>query len=116
MQLPNTFDGLIERASHLDLYKKLIRQLNKDFLLANLELDLHEEVLPSSLKLVLQDTVFQLINQKFTEYLNLLYIVDVPEKEVKQLDGFDVVKLSEEVTFLILKRELQKVIFKAKYS
>lgn len=106
----------MEKAAHLDLYQNLVRQLNKDFLLANLELDLHEEVLPSSLKLVLQDTVFQLINQKFTEYLNLLYIVDVPEKEVKQLDGFDVVKLSQEVTFLILKRELQKVIFKAKYS
>ncbi len=115
MQLPNTFESLIEEANQLDLYRKLILQLNKDFLLANIDLDFHEEVLPSSLKLILHDTVYKLIQEKFTEYLNLLYIIDVPEKQVKALDGDDVFKLSEEVTFLILKREWQKVWFKKHY-
>ncbi|MDA9069872.1 hypothetical protein N9B67_03685 [Algibacter sp.] len=116
MQLPNTFESLIEEANQLDLYRKLILQLNKDFLLANIDLDFHEEVLPSSLKLILHDTVYKLIQEKFTEYLNLLYIIDVPEKQVKALDGDDVFKLSEEVSFLILKREWQKVWFRNKYS
>ena len=31
MKLPETFDALIEEANTLDLYKKLILQLNKDF-------------------------------------------------------------------------------------
>ena len=115
MQLPNTFESLIEEANQLDLYRKLILQLNKDFLLANIDLDFHEEVLPSSLKLILHDTVYKLIEEKFTEYLNLLYIIDVPEKQVKALDGDDVFKLSEEVSFLILKREWQKVWFKKHY-
>ncbi|WP_295981784.1 hypothetical protein [uncultured Algibacter sp.] len=115
MQLPNTFESLIEEANQLDLYRKLILQLNKDFLLANIDLDFHEEVLPSSLKLILHDTVYKLIQEKFTEYLNLLYIIDVPEKQVKALDGDDVFKLSEEVSFLILKREWQKVWFKKHY-
>ena len=115
MQLPNTFESLIEEANQLDLYRKLILQLNKDFLLANIDLDFHEEVLPSSLKLILHDTVCKLIQEKFTEYLNLLYIIDVPEKQVKALDGDDVFKLSEEVSFLILKREWQKVWFKKHY-
>ncbi len=116
MQLPNTFDGLIEEATQLDLYKKLIFQLNKDFLLANLDLDLHEEVLPTSLKLILHETVYKLIQEKFTEYLNLLYIIDVSEQRVKALDGDDVLKLSEDVALLILQREWQKVWFKNKYS
>lgn len=115
MQLPTTFENLIEEANKLDLYKKLIRQLNKDFLLANIDLDFHEEVLPSSLKLILHETVYRLIQEKFTDYLNLLYIIDVSEKQVKALDGDDVLKLSDDVSFLILKREWQKVWFKNKY-
>jgi hypothetical protein len=116
MQLPNTFDGLIEEATQLDLYKKLIFQLNKDFLLANLDLDLHEDILPTSLKLILHEMVYKLIQEKFTEYLNLLYIIDVSEQRVKALDGDDVLKLSEDVALLILQREWQKVWFKNKYS
>jgi len=116
MQLPNTFEDLVEEANQLDLYKKLIFQLNKDFLLANIDLDFHEDILPSSLKLLLHETVYKLIQEKFTEYLNLLYIIDVSEKEVKALDGDDILKLSENVTFLILKREWQKVWFRNKYS
>ena len=115
-QLPNTFESLIEEANQLDLYRKLILQLNKDFLLANVDLDFHEEVLPSSLKLLLHETIYKLIQEKFTEYLNLLYIIDVSEKQVKALDGEDTLKLSEDVAFLILKREWQKVWFRNKYS
>ncbi|MFS4482382.1 hypothetical protein ACKGJY_05160 [Hyunsoonleella sp. 2307UL5-6] len=116
MQLPKTFERLIEDATQLNLYKKLIVQLNKDFLLANIDLDFHEDVLPSSLKLILHETVFKLIQEKFTEYLNLLYIIDVAENKVKALNGDDTLKLSEDVMFLILQREWQKVWFKHTYS
>ncbi|MCL6296204.1 hypothetical protein [Jejuia spongiicola] len=115
MQLPSTFETLIEEANQFNLYNKLIKQLNKDFLLANIDLDFHEDVLPTSLKLLLHETIYKLIQEKFTEYLNLLYIIDVSEKQVKALDGNDTLKLSEEVSFLILKREWQKVWYKNKY-
>lgn len=116
MQLPLNFEQLIEEANQLDLYKKLVVQLNKDFLFANIDLDFNEEILPSSLKLLLHETIYKLIQEKFIEYLNLLYIIDVPESKVKALDGSDALKLSEEVTFLILLREWQKVWFRNKYS
>ena len=116
MQLPLNFEGLIEEANKANLYKRLVQQLNKDFLLANIDLDFHEDVLPSSLKFILHETVYKLIQEKFSEYLNLLYIIDVSEHKVKALDGNDVLKLSEDVSFLILKREWQKVWFKHKYS
>ncbi|WMI66907.1 hypothetical protein RBH94_07035 [Aestuariibaculum sp. YM273] len=116
MQLPSTFEDLIDEANKLDLYSKLVVQLNKDFLLANIDLDFHEDILPSSLKLMLHETVYKLIQEKFVDYLNLLYIIDVSEKQVKELDGSDVLKLSEAVTFLILKREWQKVWFRHKYQ
>ena len=115
MNSPSTFEDLIAEVNQLDLYKKLVLQLNKDFLLANVDLDFHEDVLPTSLKLLLHEAVYKLIQEKFAEYLNLLYIIDVSEKQVKALDGSDTFKLSEEVSFLILKREWQKVWFRNKY-
>ena len=109
MQLPSTFEALIEEANKSELYHKLILQLNKDLLLANVDLQFDRDTLPTSLKFLLHETIFDLIQEKFAEYLNLLYIIDVPEKKVKQLDGSDIVKLSEQVAFLILQREWQKV-------
>jgi hypothetical protein len=115
MQLPSNFEDLIQQAANINLYNKLIVQLNKDFLLANIDLDFDETILPSSLKLMLQETLFHLIQEKFMDYLNLLYIIDVPENKVKQLDGSDMIKLSEEVSFLILLREWQKVWYRNRY-
>ncbi len=116
MQLPKTFEELIKEAEQLNLYKKLIFQLNKDFHLANIDLGFHEDILPSSLKLMLHETVYQLIQEKFNEYLNLLYIIDVSEKQIIALNGNDTLQLSNQVTFLILQREWQKVWFKNKYA
>ncbi len=116
MNLPSNFEDLITEATSLDLYQKLIIQLNKDLLYANIDLEFDEETLPTSLKLVLHEMVFQLIQNKFSDYLNLLYIVDVSEIKIRALDGNDTLKLSDKVTFLILQRVLQKVWYKAKYS
>lgn len=115
MQLPSNFEDLVQEATKIDLYGKLVKQLNKDFLLANIDLDFDETILPTSLKLLLQETVFNLIQNKFSDYLNLLYIIDVPEKKVKQLDGSDMMKLSEDVSFLLLLREWQKVWYRNNY-
>lgn len=115
MALPSNFDDLIAEANQLELYQKLILQLNKDLLLANVDLEFDEDVLPTSLKLILHETVYHLIQEKFADYLNLLYIIDVSESKIKELDGSDVLKLSEQVTFLILQREWQKVWYRNKY-
>ena len=116
MSLPSNFEDLISEAATLDLYQKLILQLNKDLLYANVDLEFDEETLPTSLKLVLHETIFHLIQNKFSDYLNLLYIIDVSELKIRALDGNDTLKLSEDVAFLILQREWQKVWYKAKYS
>lgn len=115
MLLPDNFNELMTQANNENLYSKLIIQLNKDFLLANINLDFDEEILPTSLKYMLHEIVFKLIQDKFTEYLNLLYIIDVSEEKVRLLDGSDIALLSEKVTFLILQREWQKVWYRNKY-
>lgn len=116
METVKTFDDLVDKANKWELYGKLVAQLNKDLALANVDLEFDSEVLPTSLKLLLHDEVYRLIQHKFMEYLNLLYIVDVSEEKIKQLDGNDTIELAENVTFLILKREWQKVYYRNKFS
>ena len=112
---PKTADLLLTEASQENLYQKLIDQINKDFNLANESIDVPQNATPNELKLQLHDKIYRLIQYKFAEYLNLLYIIDVSESEIKKLDGSDIMQLSEQVAFLILKREWQKVWFRNKY-
>lgn len=105
---------LLTDATKEQLYIKLIEQLNKDFLLANIEKSFSDTLKPSELKIELHEAVYQLIQEKFADYLNLLYIMDVAEVKVKALDSSDLVNFSEQVVFLMLQREWQKVWFKNK--
>ncbi len=102
-------------ATRENLYLKLIDQLNKDFNLANEAVDFPQSTTPEELKVQLHEKIYRLIQYRFAEYLNLLYIIDVSEDQVKQLDGSDMVELSRNVAFLILKREWQKVWFRNRY-
>lgn len=112
---PLNTDLLFEEAQKEALYLKLIEQINKDFNLANEGIDFPLSTSPKELQIQLHEKIYRLIQYKFAEYLNLLYIIDVSEEEIKKLDGSDLVILAQEVAFLILKREWQKVWFKSKY-
>ncbi len=109
---PINTDNLLSEAEKENLYLKLLEQVNKDFNFANEPIDFPMSTKPVELKIQLHEKVYRLIQHKFAEYLNLLYIIDVPESEVKKLDGSDLVELSEQIVFLILKREWQKVWFR----
>ena len=97
------------------MYQKLIEQINKDFNLANEGIDFPLSTKPEELKIQLHEKMYRMIQCKFAEYLNLLYIIDVSEAQIKQLDGSDISELSGQVSFLILKREWQKVWFRNRY-
>lgn len=112
---PINSDVLLNEASKDNLYSKLIEQINKDFNLANEPIDFSMAITPEELKVELHEKIYRLIQYKFAEYLNLLYIIDVPEDQIKKLDGSDLVILSEQVSFLILKREWMKVWFRNNY-
>ncbi|RZK12740.1 MAG: hypothetical protein EOO46_02010 [Flavobacterium sp.] len=112
---PKSTDLLLSEAESENLYPKLIEQINKDFNLANEAIDFPASTSPNELKVQLHEKIYRLIQYKFAEYLNLLYIIDVPEDQIKQLDGSDLVDLSEQVSFLILKREWMKVWFRNRF-
>ncbi|MFI2742099.1 hypothetical protein ACG2LH_05125 [Zhouia sp. PK063] len=114
-EVKNT-QALLTQATAENLYVNLVNQLQKDVQLANLEWMLPEDVTPSQLIIYLHEFIYQLISHRFTAYLNLLYIIDVSEDKIKALDGSDLVALAKNVSFLILKREWQKVWLKNTYQ
>src|SRR5690554_4291038 len=111
-EIPQNTDLLLSKAQKESLYVKLIEQLEKDFTLANQLIELNVEMSPFKLKMVLHNKIYELIQYRFSDYLSLLYIVDVPEQQIKALTEVDLVELSEQISFLILKREWQKVWFR----
>ena len=113
--IPANVENLFMQVQNENLYEKLIEQINKDFNLANEGIDFPLSTSPDELKNQLHEKVYRMIQYKFTEYLNLLYIIDVSESEIKKLDGSDLVVLAEQVSSMILKREWMKVWFRNRY-
>ncbi len=112
----NTSLELLQYAASIALYEKLVIQLKKDFALANITLDLPDGITPVALKTVLKEKIYVLLLERFPDYLNLLYIIDVPEKAFSSIKSTNVVEVAEGVCFLVLKREWQKVWLKQSYS
>ena len=107
---------LLKDAQKNELYPKLVIQLKKDFELANLRLKISDNPPLEKLKTELHEKVYRLILEQFPEYLNLLYIVDVSEDKVRQIETTDVVDMAGAVSFLILKREWQKVSLRQQFG
>ena len=115
VDFPNSI-FLLENALAKRLYQKLILQLNKDFQLSNVNLEIPLGALPDDVVSNLREKIYHLIMERFPTYLNLLYVVDVSEAEISNLHGSDAVEMADQVSFLILKRIWKKVWLKEKYS
>ncbi|MGX1928689.1 hypothetical protein [Flagellimonas sp. 2504JD4-2] len=112
----NTSLEILQSAQKELLFHTLLQQIQKDFALANVDLKLSEDMEPLRFKEVLREKIYFLILEKFQQYLNLLYVVDISEGEVRKMSSLDAADASAEMCFLILKREWQKVWFKHKYN
>tara|TARA_R110000787_G_scaffold43892_2_gene107502 strand:- start:80594 stop:80941 length:348 start_codon:yes stop_codon:yes gene_type:complete len=110
-----TSEEIITQSEGFQLYKNLVLQLNKDFKRANIDIDFIKDISPSDLKLKLNNAIHNLILNKYSEYLNLLYIIDVSEEKIKKITAISTQEISEEITYFILLREWQKVWFKSNY-
>ena len=107
---------ILETAAAEKLYKNLVRQLSKDFEMSNVPIEALTGLSHKELIALLREKIYQLILEDFTDYLNLLYIIDVPETAFKDLEVTDVVEVADQVGLLILQRELVKVRLKNRFS
>ena len=106
---------LFRKITTANLYSKLIEQLDKDFVFAGLPSSFSEEILPQEIISYLTQLLIELITKRFSDYLNLLYRIDISEIEIKKLDGSNIEIMSEQVAILIIQRECQKVLLRNKF-
>ncbi|MFT7900842.1 hypothetical protein VBY74_12765 [Tenacibaculum ascidiaceicola] len=111
----NSID-LLTNVANQKLYKQLIIQLNKDLSLVGVDLIFSESNSPLQLKETLQTLIKELILNDFSSYTNLLYRIDVSEKDTQNVESANIDVYAENVTFLILKRVWKKVWFKNQFS
>ena len=105
---------LLQGIESENLVAKLIMQLNKDFYLANISEKFEQSVSINNLKSNLVRIIKTLLTTSYDDYLNLMYRIDISEKELLKIKYNEIDKIVEQIVFLILKREYQKVWFKSK--
>jgi len=109
-------EELLQSITIENLYVQLIAQLNKDFQLANVAASFDIANSPTELKKQLFAVLLNLITKQYDDYLNLLYRIDVPESELAKLINDNLTTSMEDITYLVLKREYQKVWFKHNFD
>ncbi|PID67699.1 MAG: hypothetical protein CR968_05430 [Flavobacteriia bacterium] len=114
MSLPANTERFISELNQHDLYPQLIRQINKDFSLTGVSMDLKEDCLPHDLINTVSESVYQLVQYNFDTFMQLLYRVDVSE-QIMSRDSVDTAEnITHKATLEIIKREWQKVQWRKK--
>ncbi|GGX24711.1 hypothetical protein [Aquimarina muelleri] len=101
-------DKLLEEVRESELYSQVVMQIQKDLNRAGMDHTIKSEK-PQGLFLEIVNLLLEKLHNDFNEFLNLLYAVDVSESEIKKLDSEDSTDIAKYATYLILKREWQKV-------
>ena len=107
---------LLESISDQQLYNNLIAQLNKDFMLAGTDYTFDKELSPHILVREVHSAIHDLIFNDFNNFLNLLYVVDISEYQIRKLDTSKPEILANEITPILLKRVWKKVWIRNKLS
>ncbi len=116
MRIPQQLSEITTNYSqHIDLWKQLILQLNKDLALVGLtEIELHTNITPKELWLGLESIFSELIHQKTTSFIHLLYRIDINENEIQGLMAHD--DFLNRLTQRVIERSYQKVYWRSVYK
>tara|TARA_B110001454_G_C12672745_1_gene414460 strand:+ start:994 stop:1350 length:357 start_codon:yes stop_codon:yes gene_type:complete len=107
---------LLDNAINVNMYDDLLKQINKDLMLANLKMAISLDCSPKVLIVELNNLVEHLINNEFDSFLNFLYRIDLSEDKIIHLSKNNQEIYIGSISFLILKREWKKVWFRRTYS
>lgn len=103
----------VEEVCKSDLYPQFIIQIQKDLNRAGMNYSIKSEK-PQILFSEIANLLLDKLHNDFNEFLNLLYAVDVSETEIRKLNSENSTDIAEYATYLILKREWQKVWYRNK--
>ncbi len=107
--------AFVYEISENNLYVEVIQQLQKDFELSGLAIELDEFMVPEDLIIVVYQQIHHLLVNNFDGYLQLLYRIDVAEQKIIT-QGNTTEIIAQKSTYNVLQREYQKVKLREKYS
>jgi hypothetical protein len=116
MEVPAQLSEIIENHHHhAGVWEQLILQLNKDLALVGLtEIELHTNITPEELWKGLHPIFEELMHQKTSSFIHLLYRIDIHEKEIQRLMAED--DFLEQLIRRVVERSYQKVYWRSVYS
>jgi len=112
--------NILNNAKERNLLTALLLQLRKDYHRINLTFPLAEaevsELTSAGIIQRLRENLYYLLMEHFDAYLNLMYTVDVPEREFEHIEPTDAVEVAGQVCYLVLRREWEKVELRTRYD
>jgi hypothetical protein len=110
---------VLQQARTSGLLHSLMAQLQKDYSRAGLDFPILEKYLLTEdvpeIFASLKEGVYLLLMEHFEQYLNLMYAVDLPERDFQGIDPGDAVEAADQLSGLILNREWQKIQWRRNY-
>lgn len=100
---------ILRRAKELGLFTAVVAQLNKDFSRAHVAVKFDAGFTPEEVVTALYEKLYQLQMERFSDYLNVLYMVDVREQALRKVAPTDAVEVAGAVSVLVIAREWEKV-------
>lgn len=99
-----------QKVGEYNLLGELVKQVEKDF---RMTVDPSIEIVadtPSKLVYEVYNQLHKIVTQtSVSKFSSLLYRIDIAEGDIKAIKSVDIEDYLKQVTFLILKREYQKV-------
>lgn len=93
--------------------RKVLEQLHKDFVQLELDIDIDDPDVISQMQFHLE----KLLETGMEKLMNLLYRIDISEKKIVEFSDQDPhMPYRDVLTFLIIQREAQKVMFRQLYN
>lgn len=116
MSVPAQLNEVINNIEvYSEVWKKLILQLNKDLALAGLtEIELHTNISPEELWLGLNPIFSELIHQKTSNFIHLLYRIDIHENEIQRLMTYE--DFLDRLIKRVVERSYQKIYWRSVYK
>jgi hypothetical protein len=116
MLVPKTLSEVtLNHLKFADAWEQLILQLNKDLALVGLtEIELHTSISPEELWQGLSPIFSELMHQKTSNFIQLLYRIDIHENEIQRLMARE--DFLERLTHRVVERSYQKVYWRSVYK
>ncbi|MGG5507318.1 MULTISPECIES: hypothetical protein [unclassified Myroides] len=99
-----------------DLFEQLVQQIERDFRMSVEEDLTFSASTPLELVQQIQELLESIAARTPAKLSMLLYRIDVAERDIRAIEEGDVFNYFQQLTYLIVKREFQKVYFRTNLS